>query len=130
MNFDRRAFLAAASAAAASFPPRLSAQAASVLRPEDFGARGDGISNDTRAFAALSNEVKRRGGGTISLGQGKTYIVGKQVRGGDYAWTPEPIIALSGLTAPIRILGNGARLRCQPGLRFGTFDPHSGMRTK
>jgi hypothetical protein len=124
MDLDRRAFLAAC--AAASVSARSSGQTAPGLRPEDFGARGDGIANDTRAFAAMSSELARRGGGTISLGHGKTYMVGEQTRGGPFAWSPSPIIDLRGLAGPIRILGNGARLRCRPGLRYGTFDVRSG----
>jgi hypothetical protein len=128
MDLNRRAFLAAS--AAASLSSKLVAQGSSVLRPEDFGARANGVVNDTRAFTALSAELNRRGGGTISLGRGKTYIVGEQVRGGEYAWTPRPIIELRGLSGPLVILGNGARLRCQSGLRFGTFDPRSGVRVR
>ena len=60
MRINRRAFLAA-SAAAATLPSRLRAQAGPVFRPEDFGAKGDGATNDGRAFAALSSEVNRRG---------------------------------------------------------------------
>jgi hypothetical protein len=96
----------------------------SVLRPEDFGARGDGATNDTRAFAALSAELNRRGGGTISLRARRTYVVGAQKRGrGPFGWDPAPILDLHDLDGPLRIVGNGARLRCQAGLRFGTFDP-------
>jgi hypothetical protein len=125
MKVDRRAFVAGA-AAATALPSAAAAQASSALRPEDFGAHGDGITNDTRAFAALGAEVNRRGGGTISLGAGRTYIVGQQSKGGRYGWTPAPIIDLRNLRLPLRILGNGARLRCQPGLRYGAFDPSSG----
>ena len=128
MDFNRRAFLAACGAA--SFAAKLNAQAAPALRPEDFGARGDGVANDTRAFGAMSAELSRRGGGTIVLTRGKTYMVGEQARGGPFAWSPAPIIDLRGLAGPIRILGNGARLRCRPGLRFGTFDPRSGAKTR
>lgn len=126
MNIDRRAFLAA-SAAAAALPSRLRAATGPVFRPEDFGARGDGVSNDTRAFARLSAEIQRRGGGTISLSAGHTYLVGGQSRqGGPYGWNPTPILQMDRLTRPLQILGNGARLRAQPGLRFGTFDLGSG----
>jgi hypothetical protein len=125
MDFDRRAFLAAGTAAVA-VPSGLLAQGEIVLRPEDFGARGDGVTNDTQAFAALSAEATRRGGGTIALGRGKTYIVGQQARGGSFGWSPAPIIELRELTRPVRILGNGGRLKCQPGLRFGTFNLKSG----
>jgi hypothetical protein len=128
MEIDRRAFLA--TCGAASLSAKLDAQSAAVLRPEDFGARGDGTANDTPAFGAMSAELSRRGGGTISLGRDKTYIVGEQTRAGPFAWSPAPIIDLRGLTGPIRILGNGARLRCRAGLRFGTFDPRSGAKTR
>ena len=128
MDFDRRAFLAACSAA--SLSAKLNAQSASALRPEDFGARGDGVANDTRAFGAMSAELSRRGGGTIVLTRGKSYMVSEQSRRGPFAWSPAPIIDLRGLARPIRILGNGARLRCRPGLRFGTFDPRSGAKTR
>jgi hypothetical protein len=127
MILDRRMFLATG-AAAASMPSPLLA-ALPVLRPEDFGARGDGTTNDTRAFAALGAAVNRQGGGTISLRAGRTYIVGGQVRGpGRFGWNPEPILELRNLGAPLAIIGNGARLRCQSGLRFGTFDPGSDRR--
>jgi hypothetical protein len=125
MKISRRNFVATV-AAATTLPSTAAAQAGGAFRPEDFGARGDGLTNDTRAFAAMSAEINRRGGGTISLGAGRTYIVGEQRRGGHYAWTPAPIIDLRNLRSPLRILGNGARLRCQPGLRFGAFDARSG----
>jgi len=125
MELNRRTFLAACAATAVG-SSRAHAQAGDGLRPEDFGARGDGATNDTRAFAALGAEVNRRGGGTILLAVGRTYIVGEQPRGGDYGWTPVPILKLHHLTRPVRIVGNGARLRCQPGLRYGTFDLATG----
>jgi hypothetical protein len=126
MNFDRRAFLAAC-AAAATLSSRARAQGGEVLRPEDFGARGNGATNDTRAFAALSAEINRRGGGTILLGAGRTYIVGAQFRGGGpFGWNPAPVLELRNLVRPVQIIGSGARLRCQPGLRYGTFESGRG----
>src|SRR5215203_499715 len=117
MKLDRREFLAA-SAASIATPRPLSAQPPQTLRPEDYGAHGDGITNDSKAFRALADEVNRRGGGAISLTIGKTYMVGEQVKGGDYGgWSPQPILALRSLRSPITIHGNGARLRCRPGLR-------------
>src|SRR3954453_164650 len=126
MEFDRRAFLAAAAASVAT-AGRVRAAAGPVLRPEDFGAGGDGVTNDSRAFAALSAEVNRRGGGTISLGAKRTYIVGALNLETKSGWVPAPVLELHDLTAPLNIAGNGARLRCQSGLRFGTFDPSTGQ---
>jgi hypothetical protein len=125
INLDRRAFIAA-SAAAAAFPSAVRAQAGPIFRPEHFGGKGDGIANDTAAFAALGAEVSKRGGGTIALRAGATYLVGEQHRGGDYGWTPSPVLELRHLSRPLRILGNGARMRCAPGLRYGAFDLTSG----
>ncbi len=105
-------------------PTSIAAQQ-SYLRPEDFGARGNGSANDTSAFRRLSAELNRRGGGTIMLRRGRTYVVGEQSFGSQ-GWSPSPIIELTKLTAPLVIIGNGARLVAQPGLRFGTFDPGTG----
>jgi ribosomal protein S16 len=131
MTIDRRAFLAGGLAVLAA--PRgasaLPSASASTVRPEDFGARGDGRTNDTEAFRAMSAHINRRGGGTIVLRRA-TYMVGRQTQtttpGDGYAFHPSPIIELTGLTGPLRIQGNGARLKCPPGLRYGTFDPRTG----
>jgi hypothetical protein len=103
-----------------------------VLTPEQFGARGDGATNDTAAFAALAAEVNRRGGGTVVLRKA-TYIVGRQRQlgglDGGYAFEPDKIMEFVGCTHPLRIRGNGALIRCAPGLRYGTFDPRTGAAT-
>jgi hypothetical protein len=124
VGLDRREFLVTSASAALVG----SAEPAPVaLRPEDFGARGDGIANDTSAFRRLSSEVNRRGGGVIELRPDRTYIVGSQLSAAD-RWRPAPILEFSRLRMPLKIMGNGARLIAQAGLRFGTFDPQSGKR--
>ena len=113
----------AAASAALIIPGRGPAEDGAWIRPEDFGARGDGITNDTEAFAALSDHVNGRGGGTVTLGRRKTYLVGKQVRNVErYFLSPLPILKFSGLDRPLRIIGNDARLAAATGLRFGIFD--------
>ena len=121
MEMDRRTFLAAAASCMAVRAP--AAEQRMAFRPEQFGARGDGSTNDTEAFGALSAHVNALGGGTVILGRGKTYIVGLQTRGPDRPFTPRPILEFRSLTAPLSIVGNGARLRAANGLRFGSFDP-------
>jgi hypothetical protein len=128
MRLDRRTFLGGATAvigwagAACSAP----APSASVVRPEDFGAKGDGVTNDTDAFGAMSAHINRRGGGTIELRK-TTYLVGRQLAGrADWAFTPATILEFWRLRLPLVIRGNGARLKCPAGLRYGSFDRASG----
>jgi hypothetical protein len=103
-----------------------------VLRPEDFGAVGDGLNNDTDAFARLSAAIEKNRGGVIELTAGTTYVVGQQrfangrKTGRGFAFDPDPIIRVRNATGPVVVKGNGARLLAAPGLRYGTFDPRSG----
>lgn len=132
MRLDRRHFLSAAAfAGIGAAAPAWSAPGA--LTPEQFGARGDGVTNDTDAFAALAAAIARQGGGEIALRKA-TYIVGRQLRGHGprtgYAFEPARILEFVGLPRGLTIRGNGARLKCAPGLRYGTFHPGSGARTR
>lgn len=120
--------MAGATAAIGLAGPARSAPAAdaATVRPEQFGAKGDGVTNDTDAFAAMSAHINRRGGGTVELRK-TTYLVGKQTSGrADWAFEPYNIMLFSNLRLPLRIRGNGARLKCKPGLRYGTFDRATG----
>lgn len=95
-----------------------------ALRPEYFGATADGATNDTDAFAALAAYIQARRGGMIEMAPGATYIVGKQ--GGPTAtiwrYTPTDIIKVDGCLNAIIIRGNGARLKCAPGQKYGAFE--------
>jgi len=127
MPASRREFILAAAAASLPSPARATIAAAQVT-PERFGAKGDGRTNDTSAFTAMSAHLNAIGGGTIVLQQ-TTYLVGEQhpAEGGNGpSFAPSDIIHLSGCKGSIRIEGNGARLRCAPGLRYGRFDPRTG----
>ena len=123
---DRRSFLGA-TLASALLSGRSLAQSEPLLRPEDFGARGDGATNDSAAFSLLSARVRHMGGGTIQLAPGKTYVVGAQRRGADRAFSPSPLLTFENLERPLTIIGNGARLRAEAGLGFGAFDPHTRL---
>jgi hypothetical protein len=102
-----------------------------TFTPELFGAVGDGITNDTAAFAQMSVAVSGAGGGTVIL-EPKTYIVGGHEADptGVYAYAPAKIMNFVACTKDLIIRGNGARLRCADGLRFGTFDPLTGLPTQ
>jgi hypothetical protein len=127
MTTNRRELLLGAFAAAA-VRDAVWAQGG-LITPEQFGALGDGRTNDTDAFAAMSASVNARGGGVIVL-RPTTYIVGKQGRGigrdRRYGIAPAPIMDFVGCRLPLTIRGNGARLRSAGGLRYGTFDPATG----
>jgi hypothetical protein len=129
-GISRRGALTAGGAAllCATMPSPAGAEE-ETLTPEMFGAKGDGVTNDSVAFEALAQAVSRRGGGTIALAR-KTYIVGLQRPsiGADagYAFAPAPLLHFRGLAGPLVIEGNGAVLRCAPGGRYGTFDRATG----
>jgi hypothetical protein len=101
-----------------------------IFKPEDFGAVGDGVTNDTDAFAKMTFAVNGSGGGRVVL-RPTTYIVGGHTSdpSGVYAYAPASIMDFDGCTGGLSIEGNGARLRCADGLRFGTFDPATGAAT-
>lgn len=128
MTIDRRGFIAATAAALASARSAFAAPAATAdtVRPEDFGAKGDGRTNDSAAFEALAAHINRRGGGTVVLRK-TTYLVGKQFQSprvaGYWSFAPHLIMEFKDLARPLVIRGNGAKLVCAPGLRYGTFDP-------
>jgi len=128
MDTQRRSLLAGAAAAAGAVLAgpggRAVAQTASFT-PERFGAKGDGVTNDSRAFNLLAKAVNAAGGGTIDLRK-TTYVVGAQVPtirpDSLYYFSPADLLVLTGCTKPVVIRGNGARLKCQDGLRYGIFD--------
>lgn len=135
MIFSRRQFLDTASAGAAGVllgGSAGAAPAASRLTPEQFGAKGDGVTNDSEAFAALASHVNGQGGGEIVFRR-TTYIVGAQRQGlqkkTGYAFEPAPLLEFVRCAEPLVIRGNGARIRCAAGLRFGTFDARNGKPT-
>jgi hypothetical protein len=117
---DRRTFLAIAASGMLAEP--LKSTSASVLRPEDYGARGDGLHNDSDAFTKMSAEITAKGGGTVVLAPRATYLVGRQRPEGTRAFTAQSLLEIHGLTRPLTIIGNGASLKASPGLRFGAFD--------
>lgn len=136
-RLSRRTLLggAAATGALAALPVRALQQAgaARVFTPEMFGAKGDGVTNDTRAFSQLAAAVNAAGGGAIEFRQA-TYIVGMQVPSlaadSLYAFNPLGLLHLSGCSRPLTIKGNGARLKCADGLRYGTFDVRTARPTR
>ena len=107
------------------------AQAATVTYPKidlrkDCGAKGDGTTNDTAAFQKAAELIQEAGGGTLVIPKA-TYIVGRQehVEGKKPYCQPQLVFTVDRVNF-LLIEGNGATLRCAPGLRFGSFDPKTG----
>jgi hypothetical protein len=132
MTHDRRSFLAAGAAGLAGAMlglPRRAAAAEMVFTPEMFGAKGDGVTNDSVAMAKLAAAVNLNRGGTVEFSR-KTYIVGAQrprpFGTEHFSFEPEPLLEFNRCKRPLVVRGNGARLRCASGLRFGIFDAATG----
>lgn len=129
---SRRRFLAAAAITGAGLAslPVLARQPSRVFRPEDFGAKGNGIANDSAAFAALAAAVTADGGGTVQFRRDATYIVGVQhatsAPKAPQSYVAAKLLEFIGCTKPLILRGNGARIRCASGLRYGIFSRATG----
>jgi hypothetical protein len=111
---------AAGSIVALAWSPAAWAQ--TTFTPERFGAKGDGRTDDSAAFARLSDAVNAAGGGTIVL-RPTVYLVGTQIRTPGGGFVEVRLMRFDGCTRPVTIRGNGAKLRCAPGQRYGMFLP-------
>jgi hypothetical protein len=100
-----------------------------VIHIKDYGAVGDGIANDTKAFQKAAAFLQKNGG-TLIIDPG-TYIVGKQRLSGSYlagsSYFEEPILEFKNATKPIIIKGYKAILKAANGLKYGFFNPITGL---
>jgi len=86
---------------------------------KDFGAVGDGVTNDTDAFVAATNYINSQGGGTLEIPYG-TYVVGQQLATSPYTKT-DPLNFLN-CTLPVVVRGNGSKLMPPTGMKYGVVD--------
>nr|BDD47229.1 hypothetical protein 3 [Bacillaceae bacterium] len=95
----------------------------------DDYAVGDGVTNDTLAFQEAVAIINAAGGGKLILSN-KTYLVGLQdfagATGKGYSYLGKDIITIQNCTRTVIIEGNGAKLKADSNLRFGSFDPVTG----
>lgn len=96
---------------------------------KDFGAKGDGVTNDTVAFKAAGEYITAAGGGELIIPPG-SYVVGSQTFAGanglGYAYLASDIIKIVNCTKPVTIRASGVKIKFADGLRFGSFDPVTG----
>jgi len=121
---ERRPLLGSALLLLASRTPASLAMGAGarVFRPEMFGAKGDGSTDDSAAFDRLSQAVNAAGGGVVELRK-TTYAVGRQQIDANGKIERAKLMDFVGCSRPLIIRGNRARLRCVAGQRYGTFNP-------
>ncbi len=96
-----------------------------VVNVKDFGAKGDGVTNDSDAFFAASKKIESMGGGTLNVAPG-TYVVLHQTFVPGTGYFHVPVIRINTMKNPFSIIGNGAVLRAPNGLHYGTFDVNTG----
>jgi hypothetical protein len=120
-TIDRRHLLATGGGLAMTACLAPVATAQTLFTPERFGAKGDGRSDDSAAFARLADAVNAAGGGTVVLRK-TTYLVGTQ-RPGPGGPVEARLMSFADCRRPLVIQGNGAVLRCAPGQRYGMFLP-------
>jgi hypothetical protein len=79
---------------------------ATVVRPEEYGALGNGTNNDYPAFITAATKINNAGGGVFSLTPGKTYYLNQNKVAGD-STTDVNFVNCNGLI----IAGNGAKIK-------------------
>lgn len=101
-----------------------------VVHIKDFGAKGDGKTNNTLAFQKASNYLQANGG-TLIIDSG-IYIVGAQRQSKTYgagsSFFDEPILFFKEAKLPIVITGYKATLKAADQLKWGSFNPITGKK--
>ncbi|MES2288365.1 MAG: right-handed parallel beta-helix repeat-containing protein [Pseudomonadota bacterium] len=120
MSITRRSFVGSALALGAGLAS--AAESNVIFKPEDFGAVGDGRTDDSVAMTRLAKVVNQAGGGSVIFRR-TTYVIGGQGKPmpGKYMFPPQELLKFSGCSRPLRLMGNGARLLSAAGQRFGVF---------
>jgi hypothetical protein len=95
-----------------------------ALTPEQFGAVGDGVTDDQDAFDALGAVINDAGGGKITFDPDATYLLGKQAAGSGWYLAPGYGLDIHDCTN-VTLELNGATFKMKP-LKFGTFNPTTG----
>lgn len=100
---------------------------------DDFGAVGDGVTNDTVALNDLAAAVMVAGGGVVDFTPGATYLVGIQTFNGtinNYLFDPHDVLKITGCNFPLILRGNGCKIKCADDLKFGSFNADGTVRNE
>lgn len=128
---------AAALAAASQLPQPATASAYPTFNIKtNFGAKGDGVTNDTAAFQRAVTAITAAGGATLDIPAG-VYIVGFEDKGpavpADQPVTQpyyrsRPLLVLKELGF-LHVRGSaGTVIRLASGLHYGSYNPRTGAR--
>lgn len=101
-----------------------------IFNIKDFGALGDGITNDTIAFQNAGIAISENNGGTLIIPAG-IYRVGKQTFAGianaGYSYHVEDILSIMNCTNPVIINGiDRVCIKAIDNMKYGSFDPITG----
>lgn len=97
------------------------------VTPEQFGAKGDGATNDTLALARMATHLVANGG-VAEFRADATYVASDQIARTavpyhvKYSWQPVDGLVFRNATKPIYLRGNGCKLVPKAGYKYGTFD--------
>ncbi len=111
-----------------SFSTKVKKRYQKTIHIKDFGAKGNGIFDCTKAFQKASAYLQANGG-TLIIDPG-IYIVGGQRLSNSYlagsSFFEEPILSFKNAEQPIKIIGHKAILKAKAGLKYGSFNPITG----
>lgn len=98
---------------------------------KDFGAKGDGLTNDSQAFRDASAAIEANGGGRLIIPYG-TYIIGEQKyvngqwKSAGYSRDLQNFYIHNSSVDTVIIESHGAKIKWASGLRWGYFNLATG----